>query len=192
MKRVKTMDHYLDIKILPDPEFAVTQLMNALFSKLHRALAQLQCDAIGISFPLAKERKFGLGSCLRLHGDSQAISLLMERDWLVGMKDHLIISSTMPVPADASHQTVRRVQAKSNVDRLRRRQMKRKGLTVEQAREAIPDSAAEMLRLPFITLRSSSTEQSFRLFVEQKHVQAPIPGSFNSYGISSTATVPHF
>ena len=32
------MDHYLDIRLLPDPEFPAPLLMNALFTKLHRAL----------------------------------------------------------------------------------------------------------------------------------------------------------
>lgn len=43
--------HYIDITILPDPEFSHTHLMGALLSKLHRALVQLQSSSIGVSFP---------------------------------------------------------------------------------------------------------------------------------------------
>lgn len=32
------MDHYLDIRVLPDPEFSAQTLLEALFAKLHRAL----------------------------------------------------------------------------------------------------------------------------------------------------------
>ncbi len=32
------MNHYLDLHLLPDPEFSAAQLMSALFAKLHRAL----------------------------------------------------------------------------------------------------------------------------------------------------------
>ncbi len=32
------MDHYLEIRVLPDPEFSSEMLMAALFAKLHRAL----------------------------------------------------------------------------------------------------------------------------------------------------------
>ena len=34
------MDTYLEIRLLPDPEFVPTMLMNALFSKLHRGLVE--------------------------------------------------------------------------------------------------------------------------------------------------------
>ena len=32
------MNYYWEIRVLPDPEFKETVLMNALFAKLHRAL----------------------------------------------------------------------------------------------------------------------------------------------------------
>jgi CRISPR-associated endonuclease Csy4 len=32
------VDHFLDIRVLPDPEFGEEMLMAALFAKLHRAL----------------------------------------------------------------------------------------------------------------------------------------------------------
>lgn len=32
------MDHYFDLRVLPDPEFNTEMLMAALFAKLHRAL----------------------------------------------------------------------------------------------------------------------------------------------------------
>ena len=32
------MDHYLDIRVLPDPEFGQVELLNALYAKLHRVL----------------------------------------------------------------------------------------------------------------------------------------------------------
>jgi CRISPR-associated endonuclease Csy4 len=35
------MDHYLDIRLRPDPYFPEAMLMGALYSKLHRALYDL-------------------------------------------------------------------------------------------------------------------------------------------------------
>ncbi|HUH57875.1 MAG TPA: type I-F CRISPR-associated endoribonuclease Cas6/Csy4, partial [Pseudomonadales bacterium] len=32
------MEYYLDIHLLPDPEFSEQELMNALFAKFHRAM----------------------------------------------------------------------------------------------------------------------------------------------------------
>ncbi len=44
------MNHYLDIRLLPDPEFTATVLMSALFSKLHRGLAELGTGRVGVQF----------------------------------------------------------------------------------------------------------------------------------------------
>lgn len=35
------MDHYIDILLLPDPEFPASMLMGALYNKLHKALVVL-------------------------------------------------------------------------------------------------------------------------------------------------------
>lgn len=184
------MDSYLNLTLLPDPEFPPALLLNALFAKLHRALVS-QGGGIGVSFP--KHGEQGLGGVLRLHGQAAALATLTATDWLAGMRDHLSLGAVQPVPPGAQHRIVRRVQAKSNPDRLRRRMMARKGVDAEDARQAIPDSAAETLRLPYITLRSQSTGQQFRLFVEHLPEQAQaVQGSFSAYGLSQTATVPWF
>jgi len=71
--------------------------------------------------------------------------------------------------------------------------MKRHGLDETQARERIPDSAAETLHLPFVQLRSGSTGQTFRLFLCLGPAQpTPVSGEFNAYGLSQNATVPWF
>ena len=41
------MNHYTDISILPDPEFPATVLMNSLYTKLHKALCDLNSTRIG-------------------------------------------------------------------------------------------------------------------------------------------------
>lgn len=184
------MDHYQDIQLLPDPEFGAPQLMGALFAKLHRALVQRQSQDIGVSFPDLHRK--GTGAILRLHGSAAALQALTEQPWLAGMRDHVAMAGISAVPASADHQVVRRVQAKSNPERLRRRQMKRKGWTAEQARAAIPDSVAETLKLPFLTIRSQSTGQTFHLFIDQHPVDQALSGPFNAYGFSTSASLPKF
>lgn len=187
------MDHYIDIHLLPDPEFPVGLLMNALFGKLHRALVQLDSSTIGVSFPRARNGAAGLGDCLRLHGSLVALNDLLTLPWLTGMRDHMRLNEVMPVPSSTQHTKVRRVQVDSNSERLRRRAMKRHGLTEAQARERIPDSAEKRLRLPYLQLRSQSTGQPFLLFIEQGPLQQePSVGTFNTYGLSQGATVPVF
>jgi CRISPR-associated endonuclease Csy4 len=201
------MDHYVDIRLQPDAEFAPAMLMAALFTKLHKALAAGGHQDIGVSFPQMDEcdttparssrsgahPRYALGHVLRLHGTSLALYKLLSTDWLTGMRDHVMCGAVLVVPTDSRHRVVSRVQAKSSPERLRRRQMRRHGLTAEQAQERIPDSAAETLNLPFLTLRSQSTGQTFRLFIRVGSEQAAaVPGDFGAYGLSAHTTVPWF
>lgn len=186
------MDHYIDIQLLPDPEFASPVLMNALYAKLHRVLVQLECADVGLSFPDYREGGAKLGEKMRLHGDLQRLQGLMDSNWLTGMHDHVRAGSVLKVPDSAQVLSVRRVQAKSSAERIRRRQMRRHGLTQEEALVQIPDSLEKRLKLPFITLKSQSTEQVFRLFIRQEKTERWVPGCFNSYGLSAEATVPFF
>lgn len=186
------MDHYLDLRLRADPEFPQHQLMDALFARLHRALVQRNSADIGLSFPDVRGPRGGLGARMRLHGTAAALEPLASLSWLVGVRDHVDVAGVLEAPTSASWISVRRVQAKSNVDRLRRRQMKRKAWTAEEAAAAIPAAAVEMLDLPFLTIRSGSTGQTFRMFVRQQPAANPQPGRFSSYGFSSEATLPRF
>lgn len=188
--------HYIDITLLPDPEFSHAHLLSALVAKLHRALVQRAAGDVGISFPqhvntpLAKRT---LGRVLRLHGTQAALEQLMALDWLHGMRDHTQVGTAAPVPKGAPHRIVQRRQFKTSAERLRRRRMRRKGETAEQAAVAIPDEVERKPDLPYVQLRSSSTGEPFCLFVEHGDQQpTPTPGRFNSYGLSSGASVPWF
>lgn len=189
------MDHYLDIRLLPDPEFPATVLMSALFAKLHRGLVALGTRRIGVSFPdLVEGPERSLGGLLRLHGDADELARLMALPWLGGMRDFTRIGPVRPVPRRIlGYRVVCRVQAKSSPERLRRRWMRRKGLSAEEARQAIPDEVAERLDLPFVTLTSQSTGQRFRLFIQHGQLrESPVLGHFNSYGLSpSESSLPH-
>lgn len=200
------MDHYVDIRLQPDAEFAPAMLMAALFTKLHKALAVGGHQDIGVSFPLmdmdaaparasrtGAHPRYALGHVLRLHGPSAALRQLLATSWLMGMRDHVVCADVAAVPVVTSHRVLSRVQAKSSPERLRRRQMRRHGLTAEQAQERVPDSAAETLNLPFLTLRSQSTGQTFRLFIRLGPAQpAAVSGDFGAYGLSAVVTVPWF
>ena len=188
--------HYIDITLLPDPEFSHAHLLGALVAKLHRALVRGQTTTIGVSYPQHVDQPLArrtLGAVLRLHGTPDALQRLMGQDWLRGMRDHTQAGDLHPVPTDAQHRTVRRRQFKTNADRLRRRRMHRKGETAEQAAVAIPFSVERHPNLPFVQLRSSSTGQPFSLCVEHGPLfSQPTPGTFNAYGLGQEATVPWF
>lgn len=188
--------HYIDVTLLPDPEFSHAHLIGALVAKLHRALVQEQTTNIGVSYPQHVSQPLAhrtLGAVLRLHGTPEALQRLMAQNWLKGMHDHTQVTALRLVPADAQHRTVRRRQFKTNAERLRRRRMQRKHETAEQATAAIPDSVERRPDLPFVQMRSSSTRQPFCLCVEHGPLLVqPISGAFNAYGLAQVATVPWF
>lgn len=187
------MDHYVDIDLLPDPEFPSHQLLAALYAKLHRALAAQGSTAIGVSFPGFDLKAPHLGSRMRLHGGLGVLLTLFEGDWLTGMRDHIALTSAALVPGNAQYRSVTRVQVKSSPERLRRRLMRRQNVDAQAAMVRIPDESARLVHLPYIQLRSTSTGQNFRLFIEHGAIQPiAVAGDFNTYGLSQEATIPWF
>jgi CRISPR-associated endonuclease Csy4 len=187
------MDAYIELQLLPDPEFPAAMLMNALFAKLHRGLVANGAGRIGISFPDVDKKAGKFGNRLRLHGQASDLEMQMASNWLQGMRDHISLMAMQPVPENAKHRIVRRVQAQSSPERLRRRIIKRKGLSADEARQAIPDSTAVRLNLPYLEVSSHSTQQKFRLFIEHLPLQTTSSqGTFSAYGLSNDASIPWF
>ena len=184
------MDYYIDIKLLPDTEFSSSILMNALYAKLHRALAAAGQGEIGVSFPLAQKT---MGNSIRLHGSQSTLQRLMAINWLKGLTDYTSISAITVVPENCKHRVVKRVQAKSSAERMYRRSVKKGWLTAEEADAKIATSKEQHLKQPFVQLKSQSTGQSFCLFIQQgKLLDASVGGGFSAYGLSDVATIPWF
>ena len=185
--------HYIDLALRPDPETSTPALLGALCDHLHLALVQQRRDDIGVSFPGYSTTPRNLGTLLRLHGKEPVLYAFMQDNWLRGMRDHVSRSEIAAAPATARHRTVRRKQFKTNVERLRRRRMKRKGETAAQAKAAIPVSVERRPNLPYVHLRSHSTGRSFCLFIALGPLlPEAIDGHFNSHGLSKGATIPWF
>lgn len=187
------MNFYVDIRLLPDPEFKPTVLMNALFNKLHLALVKNKETGIGISFPLYDIECPTLGACLRLHGNEASLRHFIDSGWATGMSGYLNIREVTPVPATKIWVFVRRVQIKSNVDRIRRRYAIRHNISEKEASNIIPENIEKRLTLPFVTIKSQSTGQNFRLFIKQDKInEENSPLQCNSYGLSTDGALPYF
>lgn len=185
--------HYIDLRVFPDPESNAAQLLGALYDRLHLALVQQRLDNIGVSFPGYSTNPRSLGNVLRLHGSSDVLRHFLQADWLKGVRDHVRLTEIATAPTDAPQRTVQRRQFKTNADRLRRRRMRRKGETEQQAIKAIPSTVERRPDLPYIHLRSRSTNQPFCLFIALGRLsEKAISGPFNSHGLSQTTTVPWF
>ena len=189
------MDHYIDIRLRPDPDFAPPMLMGALYNKLHRALFDLQAEALGVSFPGHKHgvRARTLGNHLRLHGTHERLEQLMDMDWLTGMRDHTQVSDVLDVPADARHINVARKQFNTGSPSRAKRYAKRHNVSEEEARSIYAKVAARRIELPFVHISSRSTQQRFSLFIEHgRPTASSSEGTFSHYGLSPSATVPWF
>ncbi len=139
------MNHYIDIKVLPDPEFEATVLMNALYAKCHRVLGKVANGEVGVSFPQYKKN---LGVVLRLHGSKDKLEQLMEERWLKGLTDYTQVSDILTVPDKAQYRVVARIQTKSPENK-RKRSIRKGWLTQEEAEEKIKDNDQYKLNLPF-------------------------------------------
>lgn len=185
------MDSYLDIKLLPDPEMPATVLMNSLFAKLHRYLVQHSDLKVGISFPQYQPGRNGsLGSSLRLHAPERQLAQVLDTKWLGGLAGYLHIGPASKITGAQKLVSVRRIQTKSNPERLARRYKARHQATDDDVRERYAGAKPKQLDLPFVKLSSASTGQEFRLFIDQQECDELIDGEFNRYGMSTTATLP--
>ncbi|MDI9817691.1 MULTISPECIES: type I-F CRISPR-associated endoribonuclease Cas6/Csy4 [unclassified Legionella] len=183
------MDYYLDISILPDPEFPTHVLMNALYSKLHKALYDLRSTSIGVSFP---KQKITLGNLLRLHGKKEALQDLQNLNWIGGMSGYCMVSPFLPVPAYAKFRMVSRKQPTMSQSKLRRL-IKRSSMTEGEIRQYKAKMFSKGLDSPYIDLVSGSNGQRHRRYIEfGELLDEPTPGKFDLFGLSKTATVPWF
>ncbi|POT57946.1 type I-F CRISPR-associated endoribonuclease Cas6/Csy4 [Citrobacter amalonaticus] len=184
------MDHYLEIRVLPDPEFNTGMLMAALFAKLHRALGARGKGDIGVSFPLAGVTP---GACLRLHGTMLALQELEAGLWRKGLTDYCQCSTISIIPAIQGWRTVSRIQVKSSPQRMMRRSVKKGWLSEEEAQQRLATLAEQYTDLPYLNIKSLSSQQQFRLFIRHGDILSmPVNGVFSSYGLSATATIPWF
>lgn len=186
--------HYLDVRILPAAVApGDNSVMSLAFERLHKMLARMDEHGIGVSFPHLDAATQDIGQTMRLHGEKAALEALQATRWLAPLDKAVIAYAIAAVPDKVRHCRVRRVQPKTSVERRRRRYARRHPVSLEQARDTIPDSVQQKTRLPYLTIASASTRMMFPIFFEHQVKPGPAkPGTFNFYGLSTEATVPWF
>ena len=185
------MDHYIQFDLIPDSEFPETILMSTVFSKLHLALVEVGKGKIGVSFPKVEKT---LGDSLRLHGPKENLEKIKTHRWKRGLNDYLKESEIRSIPQNSKYRIVKRIQSKTNIERLYRRSVKKGWLTQEEANEKMKIVKEKFLKLPFLQLKSFSSDKRFRLFVEHSEIkESPaLEGEFSCYGLSNSRTIPWF
>ncbi|MEX0964391.1 MAG: type I-F CRISPR-associated endoribonuclease Cas6/Csy4 [Pseudohongiellaceae bacterium] len=183
------MNHYIDIKLLPDAEIPATVLMNATYAKLHKILCDLGSKNIGVSFP---KYKVTLGNILRIHGDESVLKDLLGKTWLGGMNGYCKVSDVVPVPAEAKFRTISRKQSTMSQSKLNRL-LKRGSITEEDVKNYKAKMFTKGLDNPYLELQSGSNGHKHRRYIEfGELLDEPVKGDFDQFGLSKTATVPWF
>lgn len=183
------MDHYIDVLLLPDPELPLPILMNALFSKFHKALCDLHTTGIGVSFPKLRQ---SLGDLMRIHGTSIMLIKLQKLNWIGPMTGYCKIGDILPVPPQVKYCTVFRKQPTMSSAKLRRL-IKRDSIAEDEMNRYKSKMISQGLAEPYIELTSSSTGHRHRRYIAFGLLQdKPVEGDFDQFGLSSTATIPWF
>ena len=194
------MNAYLEITLLPNLEedIPIHFLWEKVYQQLHLAFVEIKDNydkvPIGLSFPQYDKKVNLLGCNLRLFAPSEnELEILNLDKYLSRLRDYLHITQILPVPEHVKKYVFfKRLQPKSSNMRLARRMVKRKNISFEQALLHYENRAVEMTKLPYINMKSQSSESRFRLFIEKIDCENQVAGAFNSYGLSKTATVPWF
>jgi len=193
------MKYYLDITLLPDAEANLGFLWQKVYQQVHLALVERktsgQTSEVAVSFPEYGNNKFPLGSKLRLISDTETkLQQLDIGKWLNRLSDYTHFTSIKEVPSTVNQFVYfKRKQLDTNIERMARRRMKRKGETIDQAMKHLTGFIDKESNLPFINMKSLSENKTFRLFIEREIVEQPKAGLFTCYGLSKkTTTVPWF
>jgi CRISPR-associated endonuclease Csy4 len=183
------MDHYIDIKLLPDAEIPATVLMNAIYAKLHKALCDIGSKVMGVSFP---KYKVTLGNVLRIHSATSDLNNLQGINWLGGMNGYCNVSEITPIPADTQFRTVSRKQTTMSQAKLKRL-VKRGSIPEDEIKQYKAKMFTKGLDNPYVELVSGSNGQKHRRYIEfGELLDNPVDGEFDQFGLSKTATVPWF
>lgn len=183
------MNNYIDIILNPDSEMPLNWLLNAVYTKCHKALYNHDSSRIGVSFP---QYKVTLGNVLRLHGSECDLATLQQKYWLGGMSGYCDVSAVLSVPEAVKYRTVSRKQAAMSQSKLNRL-IKRGSIPEGDISLYKVKMYSQGLDNPYVELISGSNGHSHRRYLQFGGLQdrATI-GDFDHFGLSRKATVPWF
>jgi CRISPR-associated endonuclease Csy4 len=194
------MGFYREITLLPNPEVSINFLWSKVFQQIHLGLVEVQDSQkqspIGISFPgYAVGEKYSLlgGKCRLFAGDEATLARFDAAKWLARLSDYVHCTGIRPVPEKvAGYAAYQRLQPKLNKERLARRYARRHKVSYEEALRHYSAMADKTVTVPFIRLKSLSSEQTFCVWIKKSMASQPADGAYNCYGLSASATVPEF
>ena len=191
------MNYYIDIKLQGDTEISLGFIWQKIYAQIHFALVEHKNSdgmcSVGFAFPHYMEL-FRLGNILRLFAPTkEELEILNIEEQLKKFSDYVIISNIKQVPTDIKgYVTFSRKQFKSSPERLAKRYALRHNKTLEEALSIYENVSAKETKLPFVMMKSNSSNQQMKLFIEKNMSNEEEKGLFSAYGLSKTSTVPNF
>ena len=197
------MKYYQEITLIDQAEISSYFIWSKLYTQLHIALAEIKDTNnkvnIGVSFPQYlfekndKNSKVNLGTKLRIFAQNEAdLKKLDLKKWLDRLTDYVHITSIREVPENIkSYAIYKRKQVKTNAERLARHRVKRGDIGFDEAL-ARYGNVVTTTDLPFVQMKSLTSDQMFKLFIEKKNAEQSESQVFSTYGLSSQSSVPEF
>lgn len=183
------MDHYIEITLKSDAEMQENVLLNRVYTKLHKALFDLTCTSIGVSFP---DYQVMLGRRIRVHGTLAELDKLQSLDWLAELINYCNVSAAKKIPSQTQYRVICRKQSNMTQTKLNRL-IKRGTIAPEQIREYKAKMFTKGLNNPYVELKSTSNGEKYRRYFEfGELLSEPVDGVFDYFGLSKQATVPWF
>ncbi|MBN6062847.1 type I-F CRISPR-associated endoribonuclease Cas6/Csy4 [Aggregatibacter actinomycetemcomitans] len=182
--------HYIEIKAIPQVDMLQTEVISFCLQKLHQILPHFE-GRIGLAFPAYGNDKT-LGGIIRLFGTENDCGFIHFK--LQSLRDYALIGEVMPIPEKIkSYRVYQRVQPKGqSAIRRAEKRLKAQGKWNEEVLQNILQKQATQRTYPHVHLKSSSTKQQFILAIKSVRQTKAVEGVFSAYGLSQTATVPHF
>lgn len=199
------MKYYLDITLLPSDDIGIHFLWSKVMMQVHLALVEIKDEhekvPVAVGFPQYREKKAEkqsfLGHQLRLFAKEKTdLERLDINKWLNRLADYVHIKGVGEVPETSEYESFNRRTLSVSPEKLIRRRMKRHDETLEQAsahfdgyKMSIEDKA-----LPFIKMKSLTSQDEFHLGIIRKRVASKEEGDFvfNTYGLSAQGVLPKF
>jgi CRISPR-associated endonuclease Csy4 len=192
------MTRYQDLELLPDVELPIFFIRNKVYTKLHKAIFDLNASDIGVSFPQAKER---LGCVIRIHSTKDRLNELQKLNWLGGLAGYCQVGEVFSVPDEVKgHQVISRIRQTMSMAKLSKKiaYLQKKGYLKDNEADSYKKQYkaklfATGLDNPYLELQSVSTGSKYRLYIQFGELQQQaVIGEFNRFGLSKTATIPVF
>lgn len=188
------LSHYANITAIEQTDLLQSQVVAHIIQTLHRFLPQYQ-GRIGISFPAYGQSRT-LGGIIRLHGSETDLKALVYQLQDTGLHDYALIGQAEPVPSEKiyGHARFSRRQRKAGSDLKRaRKRLTEQGFSEAEINQRLQAKAEKItpINLPHVFLDSASTRQRYLLAINKQTI-AEQAGTFNSHGLSLSATVPLF